>query len=288
MKIVHFCVGLEEWNGVARNAREFVKEEMKDGVDSHLTNDLDEIAGKIDVVHIHGAWLPILWKVAKRAKAIGAKLIIMPEASYDPLRRAYHGWKKKLVAPWEHRMLARADVVMAVCEAERDWIDGYHPGLNIEVTDLKRFFDLSKAPDLAARLQELRDRKRLLRLLYLGRRHPLKGVEYLVQAVREINEGDKKVSLHEVSDKFGAELEKEWDWTDILVLPTLTEDFGRVVAEALERGKPVITTDGAPAWSPDSSPIPHPPSLVYLKGYREGTDATRIRLLKDALIEFVG
>jgi glycosyltransferase involved in cell wall biosynthesis len=57
------------------------------------------------------------------------------------------------------------------------------------------------------------------------------------------------VELHVVSDKFGDALEKEWVWADVLCLPTLTEDFGRVVAEALERGKFVITTDGAPAWA---------------------------------------
>ena len=34
----------------------------------------------------------------------------------------------------------------------------------------------------------------------------------------------------------------------MLVLPTLSDNFGLVIAEALERGKRVITTDGAPAW----------------------------------------
>lgn len=40
----------------------------------------------------------------------------------------------------------------------------------------------------------------------------------------------------------------------------------------------VITTDGSPAWS-DLKPA----HGVYLKGYREGSDETRVRLLKDAL-----
>ena len=51
-----------------------------------------------------------------------------------------------------------------------------------------------------------------------------------------------------ISSAFGEELEKVWDWCDVLVLPTLSDNFGLVVAEALERGKRVITTDGAPAW----------------------------------------
>lgn len=58
------------------------------------------------------------------------------------------------------------------------------------------------------------------------------------------------VELRIVSDHFGDELEKDWEWCDVLVLPTLSENFGRVVAEALERGKWVVTTDGAPVWAP--------------------------------------
>ena len=60
------------------------------------------------------------------------------------------------------------------------------------------------------------------------------------------------------------------------MLPTLSENFGRVVAEALERGKRVITTDGAPAWEGQ-------PGVLYLKGFRDGTDEERVRLLMDAL-----
>ena len=91
-----------------------------------------------------------------------------------------------------------------------------------------------------------------LNLLYLGRRHPLKGVEYLERAVKELNHGIHEthgnVELKIVSTAFAEELERVWEWCDVLVLPTLSENFGLVVAEALERGKRVITTDGAPVW----------------------------------------
>ena len=58
----------------------------------------------------------------------------------------------------------------------------------------------------------------------------------------------KRIDLRIVSGAKGEELETIWDWCDVLVLPTLSENFGLVVAEALERGKRVITTDGAPVW----------------------------------------
>ena len=83
-----------------------------------------------------------------------------------------------------------------------------------------------------------------------------------------------------VSDHFGEELERDWVWCDALALPTLSDNFGLVVAEALERGKRVITTDGAPVWEGQ-------PGVVYLKGYRDGTDAKRVELLKRAVERFL-
>lgn len=276
MRIVHFCAGLEKWNGMANTARQFVAEETAAGHDSLITSGLNEITAGVDVVHLHGAWLPVLWSAAKRAKKIGAKLIIRPAGSYDPIRLAYHGWKKRLVAPFEHRMLRRADVVQATCEAEAEWIRAYARGIRVEITDLKRFFAL----DARAKVEvEGKGRQWRGHLLYLGRRHPLKGVGYLEQAVSELkNElplstSTSTLDLRIVSDHSGAELESDWDWCDVLVLPTLSENFGRVVAEALERGKRVVTTDGAPVWEGQ-------PGVVYLKGYREGMDEERVELLK--------
>ena len=151
-----------------------------------------------------------------------------------------------------------------------------------------------------------------LHLLYLGRRHPLKGVEYLEKAVAELNSNPvnpenpvqnssarstRSTRLKIISNAFGEELEKVWDWCDVLVLPTLSDNFGLVIAEALERGKRVITTDGAPAWDceckvesekckvGDAGSIWHGygSRLIYLKGYRDGSPEKRVALLRDAL-----
>ena len=76
----------------------------------------------------------------------------------------------------------------------------------------------------------------------------------------------------------------------MLVLPTLSDNFGLVIAEALERGKRVITTDGAPAWDHEIHETHekgvwsgYGGRLVYLNGYRDGTSDERISLLKTAI-----
>ena len=290
MKIVHIVAGLEQSNGMANTAHEFAEEARGMGYDAIVTNDISLIDSSVDEVYIHGAWLPILWNAARLAKRNGARLIVRPAGSYDPVRLAYHAWKKRLVAFFEHRMLRRADVLLATCEAEAEWIRAYEPRVKkIEVTDMKRFFDLSRAGNVD------RADGRSLHLLYLGRRHPLKGLEYLDRAMEALlgselggqraadvgRRVDPRCELRIVSDAFGEEKEKVWEWCDVLVLPTLSENFGRVVAEALERGKRVITTDGAPAWGDGND---YGGRLVYLAGFRDGTDEDRVRLLKDALI----
>ena len=210
----------------------------------------------------------------------------------------------------------RADVVLATCQAEAEWIREYEPRVRkVEVTDLRRFFDLNHEIhergeggdfDLNHETHEIHEREEggALHLLYLGRRHPLKGVEFLEEAVRQVQssgegkteaKGQKRTrrcELRIVSNAFGEEKEQVWEWCDVLVLPTLSENFGRVVAEALERGKRVITTDGAPAWSPPASATEdkgdgndYGGRLIYLKGYRDGLPDERVWLLKKAIEE---
>ena len=267
-----------------------------------------------DEVWIHCGWLPCLWWAA----LWGRNVRWMPHGCMDPVRLRYHGWKKWLVGPIERWCLRRCDRIVATCEAEKGWIEKYLgkrcPA--VEVTDVKRFFKLNHeiherhekredlgdsaggSFDLNHGIRRTHGNEGPLHLLYLGRQHPLKGLEYLEEAIKSLPSVSsvysvvQKPELRIVSSAFGEELEKIWDWCDVLVLPTLSENFGLVVAEALERGKRVITTDGAPAWEEGLSRVErvdrvegelwsgYGGQLIYLKGYRDGTDEERVELLK--------
>ena len=109
-----------------------------------------------------------------------------------------------------------------------------------------------------------------LRLLYLGRLHPIKGIENLLLAVAKL---DAEVSLaicgdgdaayrqrlesiieeHGLRDSvklFGHVSEPERQArlleSDVCALPSFTENFGIVIAEALAAGVPVIAGTGTP------------------------------------------
>ena len=237
MRIIHLCPGLGEANGMAVAAGFLAKEQNAVLADAGcvcrgMVRDADE-------VWVHSCWLPCVWRACWLALRARKRLVRMLHGNVDPVRLGHHGWKKRLVGPIERYFLRRADVVVATCRAEAEWIRQYEPRVKkIEVTDVKRFFDFSR--------KEHKERKGdgKLHLLYLGRRHPLKGLEFLEAAVKEVEGCELRI----VSNAFGEEKERVWEWCDVLVQPTLSENFGLVIAEALERGKRVITTDGAPAW----------------------------------------
>jgi glycosyltransferase involved in cell wall biosynthesis len=112
-----------------------------------------------------------------------------------------------------------------------------------------------------------------LRLLYMGRLHPIKGIEHLIRALtlseqeppslRIFGSGhgsyaaslrdlvrqlglDARVTFHghvQDGDKLNAYMQ-----SDVCVVPSFTENFGMVVAESLAHGIPVIASKGTP-WA---------------------------------------
>jgi len=111
-----------------------------------------------------------------------------------------------------------------------------------------------------------------LRLLFIGRLHPKKGIENLLQAVKELKQeyalticgaGDDgyKAYLEQMADNLGIAGRVQFAGhvegdaktnifrdSDICVVPSYTENFGMVVAEALAHGVPVIASKGMP-WA---------------------------------------
>ena len=321
MRILHVVPGLDNpFNGIAVAAKLIVGEQAVEIVDAWEFGKIKDLA-KYEEIWVHSCWLPVTLKACRRVIKAKRPLVRMTHANLDPVRLRYHGWKKWLVGPIERYFLRRCDRIIATCKAEKEWIEAYlgKKCPEIVVEDVKRFFDFSRVERVDCvegekgvssefRVQswgkensKLQTSNSKLNLLYLGRRHPLKGVEFLESAVRQLQNSTRstrstrlKIELKIVSNAFGEELEKVWEWCDVLVLPTLSENFGLVIAEALERGKRVITTDGAPAWEEDCSLelelgeiwSGYGGMLLYLKGYRYGTKSKRIELLKKAIMFF--
>ena len=206
MKYLHIVPGANDVaNGMARVARLLAKEQG----DAEVV-DLSAVSGQslavsegseslgfvesLEEVWVHGMWLPKEWAICRRVIKAGKRLVRMTHGSLSPVYlKNQSPIKKWLVGPIERYWLRKADRIVATCDAEKAWIEAYlgKKCPEIAVEDIKRFFDFSrkerkdrKENEGNGSKQEIGNKK--LNVLYLGRRHPLKGVEYLERAVKEL------------------------------------------------------------------------------------------------------
>jgi glycosyltransferase involved in cell wall biosynthesis len=241
----------------------------------HMLRGLAALAARADVVHVHSNWTFPVWWGCQTAISAGRPLVMSPHGCLDPVRLALSAWKKRLAGCFDQRYLRRADVIHATSEAERDWIEQYVGGRpRIEVIPI--------GVDLPALRETANPAERTRTVLSLGRLHPLKGLDLLLDAwplaMRELGPGDGWALVIAGPDEqgaraglerqaqglglgnvqfagplYGAEKDRAIANANLFVLPSRSENFGIVVAEALAAGVPVITTKGTPWQEIDGS-----------------------------------
>ncbi len=308
-KILHIIPGLDDPTcGIAVAAKMIIRKQIATG-DSVEYVDFKKWTkqqiGAADEVWVHSMWTPSVMSAVLTATRLNKIVVRMPHGCMDPTKVKHHWYKKCWVAPIERWLFRKVNRIVATCANEVEWVRKFEPKVReVEVVSLasERDFKCQKEDN------DCKDGE--VKFLYIGRLHPLKGVEFLLQAMNEYQrslrplrslrlkiigkdegEGEK---LRRMTTEFGLnvefcgvvseeEKERAWDWCDVLVLPTLSENFGLVVAEALERGKRVITTDGAPAWGDGND---YDGRLVYLRGYVEAQNGEKVRFLNEALQKF--
>lgn len=247
---------------------------------------LRQMVRSADLVQVHGDWTFPVWWGARCAVACGKRLVMAPHGSFDPIRLAHSAWKKKFAAPLDRWCLRHADVVQATVPMESEWVRSFEPRVK-RVIVVPPGVEVVGKGRLTQRRGDAKDggaEDGVRRLLYLGRRHPLKGLDILEDALDRLSHSDNRtIVLRQESAVFGEEKARALAECDALVLPTRSENFGLVVAEALAAGKPVVVTDGAP-WEG----VREKKCGWYVEGFKGG-DFDRGRAvanLKRALEEF--
>lgn len=221
------------------------------------------------IIHNHGVWMGANHWSTALAKKYGIPVVIQPRGMLEPWALAHNSPKKKIaLALYQRRDLEEADAFIATSSEESHNLRSF--GLRQPIAMIPNGVDLSHASIWRrARPNDSEPRK----VLFLSRVHPKKGLMNLMQAwsavrpegwVLQIAGPDCDGHLGEVlreADRLGVASSVQYlgvlDGTtkddayraaDIFVLPTFSENFGVVVAEALSHGVPVITTTGAP-WA---------------------------------------
>jgi len=228
-----------------------------------LARDLARRAGGFDIVHDHSLWA--MPNVAAGLLVPGrTRLVTSPRGTLGSVARARSPWLKRALWPLQRPVLARAGLLHATSEAER--ADLRAAGFRQAVATIPNGVDLPTLPAGVDRTGRT--------LLSLGRLHPIKGLDGLLAAWARLAPRHPQWTLvlagrgephHEQALRaqvraaavprvvmpgpvYGAEKSALYASADLFVLPSHSENFGMVVAEALAHAVPVVASRGAP-WS---------------------------------------
>ena len=278
---VHLIHSLDPQGGgvseaVVRLDSEFNKCVEKSSI---LSNRLS-IPEKCSAVLAHGLWQWPSYMAWKNYKKNGTPYLVFPHGMLDPWFKKSYPLKhiKKQIYWWyrqgtilrdayavcftteEERLLARKTFSPYQCNEVVTGLGvGDPPGDLVEQSTL-----------LYSQFPQLKNKRVLL---YLGRFHPKKGVDLLINAfVKYSNDDDilmlagpnkSQDSYLKTLQKLSVKKEKQILWTgmlegdlkwgalrvaDALILPSHQENFGMVIAEALSVGTPVFLTNKVNLW----------------------------------------
>ena len=218
----------------------------------------------VQIVHSNGLWLLCNHDTVKTARKQGLPIIIQPHGMLEAWALEFRSKRKSLA--WElyqRKDLSSATIFFATSMKEAASIR--KAGFSQPIAIIPFGVDLPLLPSHTIPREGIRT------ALFMSRIHPIKGIMDLVKAwaiVRpagwrliiagpdeqghreDVESEIKKARLSAVISLVGAVADqKKSDLlqnANLFILPSLSESFGIVVADALSYGIPVITTIGTP------------------------------------------
>lgn len=224
---------------------------------------------KFDIIHGQSIWEPLFHQMRLVADKFNIPYILTPRGTLEPWSLQQKKWKKK-IARWlyQDRDLKRCACIYATAEMEATHIREL--GFKNPICVIPNGIDISSYP---CRKEPSIVKKQVL---FLSRIHPKKGIEILIEAfkrlhdeciesqnwnvkivgngeVNYINELKHRVKTLGLQDSiqilppvFSEAKTKLYQESSIFCLPSYSENFGMVIAEAMSCGVPAITTNGTP------------------------------------------
>ncbi|MEP6937497.1 MAG: glycosyltransferase [Chthoniobacterales bacterium] len=228
---------------------------------------LCESAGDAEtVIHDNGLWLPTNHAAARAAEVLKRPLIISPRGMLSGWSLHHRAWKKQLAwTLFQRRDLERAAALHATSKQEAEEFRA--AGLQQPIAIVPNGVEVpTEVADPLAR-----DAQRVRTVLFFSRIHPKKGLLDLVDAWAQVRPSNWRVIVAGNDEgghqgeveaavrrsnlaaifSFKGVVRDEAKWNlyreaDLVALPSHSENFGIVVAEALASAVPVITTRGTP------------------------------------------
>lgn len=236
------------------------------GLPSHEI--LSQTIKQFDLVHIQGLWDWSLHKVAAECRKCKVPYVISPRGMLDPWALSVKKWKKRLaMLVYQRRDLKGASAFHVTAALEEKSVRAQ--GLKQPCIIAPNGVDLPMGIPKVKTRGEGEQRT----AIFLSRLHPGKGLLLLAEAWARVKPhgwtmrvvgpdsyGHKAEVLARL-DELG--IRDQWQFVDmvddvrkwqeyaaaeLLVHPSVSENFGITIAEGLAAGLPVICTDGTP-WA---------------------------------------
>ena len=217
---------------------------------------------RVDIVHINSLFYPSSFVLVLLAQLMGKRVIWSPHGELSPSALVYSPRRKRVMLGLFRRII-RAVIFHATCPAETQDIR-HHFGPKVIVREITNRMEL---PTVVSQKDQSY-------LLFIGRLHPVKAIDRLLDAlslsalfrngpytltiagpdlygfgpvlaaqVRAL-QLTKKVNF--VGTVRGDRKEKLYAGALVTLLPSHSENFGNVVIESLAQGTPVIASTGTP------------------------------------------
>ena len=238
------------------------------GSSPKMKSGLTLMAQKSDIIHTHSLWkMPNIYP-GRATTGTQCKLVISPRGTLSEWSLSHHKWRKKIINFLaQKKVLLQANCLHATCNQE--YKDIRRLGFKNPIAIIPNGIDLPQKNRLTINHQDNR-----MRLLFLSRIHPKKGVKELIEAwkiiqnrflnwdlyiagpldnsyARKMQTYAKKNNVENLvftGELTGKRKTEAYCNADIFVLPSYNENFGMVVAESLSHCTPAIVSTNAP-WS---------------------------------------
>ncbi len=231
-----------------------------------------------DIVHLHTLWNPLNILVRHACLQLHRPYVLMPHGMLDPYSLSVKALKKSIYLQLfeRHNIACAQRVIYTTLEEERlAALAGLRlpPG---ELVPLGASASSASRDDLRAqflaRFPQVRGKRTLL---FLGRIHPKKGLDRILNCLQSLKQSIPNVLLVVAGDGeahyirqvrqlvsalalddhvlFAGRLDGELKWAsfaaaELFLLPSRQENFAIAVAEAMQMAVAVIITDKVNTW----------------------------------------
>lgn len=224
------------------------------------------LAEKFDIIQMQSMWAKSYHQVAQIARKHNIPYLITPRGMLEPWSLSQKKWKKKLALMlYQMKDLQKAACIFTTAEMEAQHVRDL--GVKVPMSVIPNGIETEGYPCRTSN-QEVKKQ-----VLFLSRIHVKKGIELLLEAwkrihttypdwiltivgngeeeyINSLKEKVKALGLQgyvQISEPvFGNAKVQLYQSSSLFCLPSYSENFGMVIAEAMSCGVPVITTTNCP------------------------------------------